>query len=223
MVESIGVHAPQALTIAFGKEIPSDSHEMLKSALDDSGIELPVIAKPTCEGSSKGVRSKSLVTEASEFPSIILDMWNMYRQPILVEEFIDGDELTVGVLGNSPATVLGIMRVLPKKPTDRFIYSLEVKRDWRNQVDYESPAKIGDDATRAVGEAALDAYEILGCRDVARLDFRLRDGVPYFIEANPLPGLNPDTGDLVLLAKGMGIGHFELIGRILHAAMDRQP
>ncbi len=63
------------------------------------------------------------------------------------------------------------------------------------------------------------AYDQLGCRDFARIDFRVRDGVPYFIEANPLPGLAPVTSDLVILAAGYGIGHAELIRRILHAAL----
>jgi D-alanine-D-alanine ligase len=118
--------------------------------------------------------------------------------------------------------VLGTMRVVPRKPNGRFIYSLEVKRDWRNLVDYECPAQISEADAAAVRGAAIEAFDVLGCRDVARLDFRLRDGVPYFIEANPLPGLNPTTGDIVLLAGFVGIGHTELIGRILQAAIDRQ-
>ena len=56
---------------------------------------------------------------------------------------------------------------------------------------------------------------------MARLDFRLRDGVPYFLEVNPLPGLSPISGDLVMLAGYVGIEHRELIGRILHAACER--
>ena len=67
----------------------------------------------------------------------------------------------------------------------------------------------------------MTAYQTLGCRDVARIDFRLRDGVPYFIEANPLPGLNPESSDLVILAGLVGIGHEDLIGMILDAALER--
>ena len=63
---------------------------------------------------------------------------------------------------------------------------------------------------RLIGEARL-AFDALGCRDLARIDFRLRDGVPYFIEANPLPGLAPVTSDLVILARGHGLGHADLI------------
>ena len=65
------------------------------------------------------------------------------------------------------------------------------------------------------------AWQALGCRDVSRIDFRLRDGVPYFLEANPLPGLSPKSGDLVLLAGMIGIDHAELVSRILAAAVER--
>ena len=65
------------------------------------------------------------------------------------------------------------------------------------------------------------AYHALGCRDVARIDFRLRDGIPYFIEANPLPGLNPESSDLVIMAGLVGVSHAELIGMILDAALER--
>jgi D-alanine-D-alanine ligase len=73
----------------------------------------------------------------------------------------------------------------------------------------------------AVEQAAIASYRALGCRDVARIDFRLRDGIPYFIEANPLPGLAPDWSDIVLLARAMGIEHRELLGRIVDSAALR--
>jgi len=73
----------------------------------------------------------------------------------------------------------------------------------------------------AVERAALLAYRALGCRDVARIDFRLRDGLPYFLEVNPLPGLNPRTGDLPILSRLAGVSHQELLGRIVAAAGRR--
>jgi D-alanine-D-alanine ligase len=141
---------------------------------------------------------------------------------MLIEEYIQGDELTVGIVGNNPPTVLGTLHVLPQQKEERFIYSLEVKRDWQRRVRYECPPKLPPGRVKAVEDAALRAYNALGCRDVARIDFRLRDGVPYFIEANPLPGLNPQTGDLVILAGKVGVSHAQLIERILSAALERQ-
>ena len=83
------------------------------------------------------------------------------------------------------------------------------------------PAKLERADENAVRKAAMTAYRALGCRDVARIDFRLSRGSPHFLEVNPLPGLSPGAGDLVLLADGMGIGYRELIGRILNVAMLR--
>jgi D-alanine-D-alanine ligase len=88
-------------------------------------------------------------------------------------------------------------------------------------VRYECPAQISQADRSAVEQAALAAYKALGCRDVARIDFRLRGGVPYFIEANPLPGLSPKSSDIVILASAMGIDHRELLRRIIAAAVER--
>lgn len=185
----------------------------------ESDLRLPLIAKPLCEGSSKGIRSKCLIEKVEDLGPVIVSLWNDYRQPVLLEEFIAGEEVTVGIVGNDPPTILGMMCVLPKQQTDRFVYSLEVKRDWENRVSYECPPQLPFATLLAIEEAALDAYETLRCRDVARIDFRIRDGIPYFLEANPLPGLNPDTGDIVFIAKYMGVSYRELIEMILRGTL----
>jgi D-alanine-D-alanine ligase len=84
--------------------------------------------------------------------------------------------------------------------------------DYRKAPEARYPAALDD---------VLAAYDALGCRDVARLDFRLKDGVPYFLEANPLPGLTPGSSDLVIMFVALGLEYRELIDRILNAALDR--
>jgi D-alanine-D-alanine ligase len=182
---------------------------------------LPIIAKPAWEGSSKGIRGHCVVERLEELPAVIDSLRRDHRQPVLLEEFIHGDELTVGIVGNGPPQIIGVMRVLPRQKTGRFIYSLEVKRDFVRQVRYECPAQLPASVTKAVTEAALEIYRTLGCRDVARIDFRLREGVPYFLEVNPLPGLNPDTSDLVIMARLAGWSYGQLIQSIWQAALDR--
>src|SRR5438067_1567298 len=75
-------------------------------------------------------------------PDVIAVMRRDYQQPILVEEYIDGDELTVAVVGNSPPEIIGIMRVVPRRPTERFVYGIDVKRDYKRLVAYQCPAPL---------------------------------------------------------------------------------
>jgi D-alanine-D-alanine ligase len=198
------------------------SDDELSAYLDPLLESYPLILKPAFEGSSKGIRAHCVVENENDARSVWRQLASDYGQPILVEEFIDGDEVTVGLIGNAEnADVLGVMRVLPKERRPRFVYSLEVKRDWARQVDYDAPAHLPESVLDRLTGVARSIYQTLGCRDVSRLDFRVRDGVPYFLEVNPLPGLNPVTSDLVILARGYGIEYPELIRRILTAALGR--
>ncbi len=185
------------------------------------GMEFPVIIKPAWEGSSKGIRGTCIVDEKDELASTVQRLSQDYEQPVLVEEFINGDELTVGIIGNNPPKILGVMSVAPRTPTERFVYSLEVKRDFRRQVHYDCPPKLPPSVIQSVEQAALRCYHALGCRDVARIDFRLRNGVPYFLEVNPLPGLNPESSDLVIMASLREWNYRQLIHSILQAALER--
>jgi D-alanine-D-alanine ligase len=222
IVQETEVRVPNGLLLKLPDEPYDGDYHEFAGLLAETGLTLPLIAKPVCEGSSKGIRSKCLIDRAEDVGSVVASLWNDYKQAVLLEEFIAGEEVTVGVLGNDPPQVIGCMRVVPKQATERFIYSLEVKRDWEARVRYEIPPVLPRETLAAIESAALSAYEVLGCRDVARIDFRVRDGIPYFIEANPLPGLNPDTGDLLLICKAMGVSHQQLIASIINEAMARQ-
>lgn len=214
LVASAGVAVPRGWAFQ-----PGDDLDAIRN-----GPPLPwtAIVKPAWEGSSKGIRGKCVVDNPSELADALARLCGQQRQPILVEEYVPGEELTVGIVGNDPPVVVGVLRVVPQIATDRFVYSLEVKRDYVRQVRYECPPRLPDAHLRAVEEAALKVYRALGCRDVSRIDFRLRDGVPYFIEVNPLPGLNPESSDLVILSRLAGWSYERLIGSILQAALDRQ-
>ncbi len=217
VVQSAGVKTPRWRTVGSGQWAVGSEE------LEEAGLDFPLIVKPAYEGSSKGIRSKCLAESGAELGAVLGELLETYRQPVLVEEFIAGDEVTVGVVGNDPPRVLGAMKILPADAAERhrFVYSLEVKRDWQRRVRYESPAKIEPDVLARVERAALAAYRVLGCSDVSRLDFRIRDGEPYLLEVNPLPGLSPETGDLVLLAAGYGVSHRALVEMIFDAACRR--
>src|SRR4030042_220552 len=176
------------------------------------------------EGSSKGIRFGSRAETVLRIAEAAAELLEHYNQPVLVEEFIAGDEVTVSIIGNSPPKILGIMRVLPRHGNTDFIYSLEVKRDWEQLVDYECPAQLETGIMEEIKNSSLKIFKALGCRDFARLDFKLSpEGMPYFLEINPLAGLNPKSSDLPIMANKLGLTYQALLSAILNAALQRYP
>jgi D-alanine-D-alanine ligase len=174
-------------------------------------LTFPLFAKPSCEGSSMGITARSLCRDEAELETTVNELTKY--GPVLVEEFLPGEEYTVGIVGGE---VLATMQVVPKTKQPDFIYSLEVKRDYENQVDYA----LVDDAD--VAQVALDVWRAFGLRDVARVDVRRdRDGVANFVEVNPLPGMHPVNSDLVIMARAKGITHGELIASVMRSAEAR--
>jgi D-alanine-D-alanine ligase len=184
-------------------------------------LPFPLVVKPAWEGSSKGIRNRCLVRAAQELPDVVHQLRRDHPQPILLEEYIDGLEVTVGLYGNDPPQVLGIMSVEPNEPAEHFIYSLEIKREYRRLVTYRCPAPLPPAVLKAVERSARTVYHELGCRDVARIDFRIRARIPYFLEVNPLPGLNPDDSDLVIMSRFVNWSYERLVGAIVDAALAR--
>jgi D-alanine-D-alanine ligase len=188
-----------------------------------SDFAFPAFVKPAWEGSSKGIGTTSRANSVPEMEREAIRLLALYRQPVLVEEFIPGRELTVGIVG-TPPRVMGIMEVIPRRGNDPdFFYSIDIKRDWQRQVRYECPAALPGGQEERIAADSLTLFTTLGCRDMARIDFRLDvQGQPYFIEANPLPGLKPGHGDYPMIAQHRGIDYRTLIGSILDSALSRQ-
>jgi len=213
-VTADGIITPRWLVIA-------DDQELFQLSWEE--FPFPAVIKPAYEGSSKGIRLTSLAYNVSQAQEEVKRVLECYQQPVMVEEFIDGDEVTVGIVDNLPPRVLGVMRILPKRKDEHFIYSLEVKRDYLNLVEYECPARLEEKILEKIALSSLKVFKALRCRDFARLDFRVSPGgTPYFLEINPLPGLGTYS-DLVIMALRMGWTHEELIGAVLDAALERYP
>lgn len=171
----------------------------------------PLFAKPAGEGSSMGITSSSLCRNEGELRAAI-ERLKRYG-PVLVEEFLPGDEYTVGIVGGE---AIGVMQVVPREAEEHFIYSLEVKRDYLRRVEYRLV-----DAPDAV-RVALAVWRAFGLRDVARVDVRRdRDGIASFVEVNPLPGVHPVNSDLVIMARLAGWTYEQLIGRVMDSFVAR--
>jgi D-alanine-D-alanine ligase len=187
------------------------------------GLLFPAIVKPVHEGSSKGISSDSIVVDEAALRDQVREISTRYGQAALCEEYVSGREITVGLLG-LPVRVLPPMEIVFLEGGAFPVYSFEVKRRFEELVRYEVPAALTADQLTAIERASLVAFEALGCRDVARLDFRLdAAGVPHFLECNPLPGLAPGVGDLTFIAEAAGLSFGDLIGEILEGALRRRP
>lgn len=215
LVASVGIATPRFAVLESTEDL---------GRVAQLDLPFPCIAKPLREGSSMGIRRSSRADDAGALRGEVERLLADYEEPVLVEEFLPGAEFTVGILGEGEgARALGVMEIEPLGVRlEDFVYSLEVKRNFRREVAYHVPPRRPAALVRAIEELALASARALGCRDLCRVDVRLgADGVPRFLEANPLPGLAPGTGDVVILADLAGIPYVELVDRVVKSALAR--
>jgi D-alanine-D-alanine ligase len=221
---AVSLDKAAAKSIVSSAGVPVPAHQLVESPDFVLQLELPVVAKPLREGSSMGIRASSIIRNRSELDVHVTRLLDDYRQPVLLEEFCPGAELTVGILGNGlSAEPVGVMEIVPRNgAVADFLYSVEAKRNYLEEVEYLVPPRVPSNVHKRAVEIALAAYHALGCRDVARIDLRIgADGEPKFLEGNPMPGLHPEKSDLVILCREVGIGYDDLILRILDTARAR--
>lgn len=228
-------------------ELPTPTFQVLERAdepLDDD-MRFPLFVKPSREGTGMGVSARSIVHDEAELRAELAEQLARYHQPILVEHFVAGREVTVGVIGNlrppvarrvpddeQARRVLHGLHFLPPLEVDfaRYpaseggVYTNRMKTEWAGDFRYLCPAPLSEDLVAQLNWLTAAVFRVTGCMDVARVDFRLdaSDGdKPYILEINPLPGLYPGLSDLVLEAAAQGITYTELINAILDAAVAR--
>ncbi len=190
-------------------------------------VKFPVIVKPVREDGSIGIEFASHVSNIKELMERIDALHADFDHPVLIEEFVEGREIYVGVIGNSPPEALPPVELdlsrLPKG-TPRIAGS-EVKWEEGTQAyrrtSYKIPDDLSEDVVEALSDAAKTAFLALGLRDYARIDFRLtKDNEAYLIEANPNPYLH-SSSEFVRAARRSGRTHRRAIAEILDAAMKR--
>lgn len=194
-------------------------------------FKYPVLVKPNAEGSSKGILNENLVENSIELKKRLNWLWNHFKQPLLVEEFLDGREFTVALLGNPPKVLPIIEQRLDRLPAKYAPFaSFEVKWLWEDSLEdshfaYDCPAILTDKLQKKIAQVSLDTFEILGCKDVARVDIRLdKKGIPNVLEINTIPGMIPDLNSvsyLPIAARAAGFNYNQLVLAILNAAIKR--
>lgn len=203
--------------------LPTAKFKVVESLedIDHTVFEYPLFAKPIAEGTGKGINHNSRIESKEQLTQTCAYLLERFAQPVLVEEFLPGRELTVGVLGNGDdAYVLGIMEIEIPQDKKSAIYSYIAKEQCEKLVNYLPYRKSS--LHRQLGQLALKSYKALQCRDAARVDFRCdRKGTPCFLEINPLPGLHPTHSDLPMIATQEGMMYEELLGQIITNALKR--
>lgn len=214
--------------------IPTPAFHVVDSLLqlDHLSFSLPCIVKPLYEGSSKGIFDASVVRTAADLEAQVKKVLEEYEQPALVEQFLEGREFTVALIGNEPdVRVLPIVEIcfdsLPKGVNP--IYSYEAKWIWdttENPIDvHKCPAKINSELQKKIEKVCLDTYRVLRCRDWCRIDIRLdKDGNPNVLELNPLPGILPNPEEhscFPQAARTAGLDYDTMLNEVLNAAIKR--
>jgi len=188
-------------------------------------LSYPLIVKPRSEDASQGITDASVVDDLAALRTQVDYLHRTYRQDALIEEFIAGREINAAVFGNGDAAVilpLAEIRFDPSLPRPIVCFDgkwLEDSPAYRGTVPV-CPAELAEDEAAAVRAAALTAFQVMGCRDYARVDIRLRDGIPYILEVNANPDVSPEAG-LARSAKAFGLDYPALIGGIVEAARRR--
>ena len=243
---ALALDKPMTKRVLHYHELPTPGFQTFErndEPLNDD-MTFPLFAKPSREGTGMGVSGKSIIHNEVELREQVSYILERYKQPVLVEEYVEGREVTVGFVGNligpvarrlpeneeAPRMQAGL-RFLPPMEVDLkpfehsdVVYSNRLKVALADQLDYLCPAPLDNDMIDELNWLAAAVFRVTGGLDVSRVDFRLDvhdNWKPYILEINPLPGLSPGISDLVIAAAADGIDHTELVNMILETALRR--
>jgi D-alanine-D-alanine ligase len=209
-----GLPTPRYLLVRPGEQYPR-----LNS------LNFPLIVKPRFEDASQGIDPASVVDSSEAVMEHIQYIHKVYRQGALVEEFIEGRELNVAIIGDKTLSILPVAEIQFAKDLPRSIVCFDGKWQAESKA-YKGtkpicPAKLTAKQDLLVRDVALRAYKLLECRDYARVDMRLRDNTPSILEINANPDISPDAG-LARAAKVAGQSYPQLVEKIANLALDRK-
>ena len=211
-------------------DIPTPRFQVFRvgNELLNRTLKFPLIVKPVHEDASIGINDESVVRDEPGLRTRAKHVIAEYKQPALAEEFIDGREFNVGIIGDKEHEVLPVSEILfdglPEDKPKIVNYAAKWKKD---SIDYNStqrscPADIDEQLRKTLASLALKSSKLMLCRDYFRVDFRLdRENNPFVLEVNPNPDISEDAG-LAAMAKAMGYSYKEIIGKIVESAVRRK-
>jgi len=220
---AITLHKGIAKSIVRDNGVPTADYAIIQNIKDVDTISLPfpLFIKPIGGGTGMGISANSIVHTKEELTSHSRLLLEEFHQPVLVEAYLAGREFTVGIIGtNEKSRAIGVMEIIINSSSDNGIYSYNTKQDYLSVASYHL---IEGEIAEECSLVALNAYKALGCRDGGRIDLKMDSlGRVYFLEVNPLAGLNPVDSDLPILCYKKGISYQDLITEILNSAISRQ-
>jgi D-alanine-D-alanine ligase len=211
--------------------IPTARHAMYRNGtevnLDDLRLRFPIIVKPSREDASIGIENGSVVRTIEALRLRIDHIAKTYNQPALAEEYIEGRELNIAIIGNGNPTLLPISEIdFSKLPPDYpkiVTYNakwLEGSPEYNGTVG-TCPAKLPVEVEQQVREVARKAYQLMEIRDYARVDIRLdASNNPFVLEVNPNPDISQDAG-FARSARTAGMTFEDMIAKIVETALER--
>ncbi|MGE5236022.1 MAG: D-alanine--D-alanine ligase family protein [Acidobacteriota bacterium] len=219
---------PTVKNLLAARGVPTPAWRVFESADPDGWDRFPAIVKPAREHCSYGVTRDSVVTNPHDLCERIGYVLATYRQPALVEEFIDGREFHVTLWGN------GLLQMLPPAEMDFAAFADVHDRlctfdskhvpgsSHYDLIELKLPADLDGDQLRVLEQTACNAYRAVGCRDYARVDVRLTNGTFFVLDINPNSDLGADTST-ALAAELVGYSYGALASRLVNLALLRHP
>ncbi len=203
------IATPRWLTLSAASFKEMGAAGALNKAIDLLG--LPMVVKPAGQGSALGIK---IVHKAEDLPKALIGALS-YDDKVLLEQYVDGAELTVSILGNDPPTTLPIIEIVTQKEFFDFESMYRM-----GATEYFVPARLTDDEAEEVREVSLKVHNSLGCRDVSRVDLIMTEGKPYVLELNTSPGMT-ETSLLPMAAAADGIAFEDLVDQLVRMALER--
>lgn len=202
--------------------IPTPDFFVVKSESDIEKINLkfPLFAKPIAEGTGKGINANSIISDKNQLKDVCKELLRKFKQPVLVERFLSGREFTVGIVGTGEsAKCTGVMEIHLNSKAEKDVYSYTNKDEYVERVTYSLAT---GEISQQCEKVSLDAWNLLECEDGGRVDVRCDDdGIPNFIEVNPLAGMHPIHSDLPMLSGFNKISYKELMKMIMDSAIKK--
>ena len=214
----------KALTKIIVKDagVATPDHAVVHHRADIQKVKLPypLFVKPLAEGTGKGIDPESVISNPVELEKKCGELLDRYQQPVLVETFLNGREFTAGIVGTGEeARCIGVIEIILKENAEKGVYSYVNKEECEERIIY---SLTDQDAVDACSELALRAWKCLRAEDGGRVDIRFdHQGLPHFLEINPLAGMHPEHSDLPILAGLYGIHYRELMRMIMDSALRK--